>query len=596
MTGRSGRGAGPSTPFYFGPKHRRYGLLTWPEGPVRAAAVICPPLTYEAVTSHHGLRVLADQLAAAGIVALRIDYAGSGNAPESERGGADVSDWTQTVTDAVDTVRGWGISTVITVGVRFGAGIALASAADQPVEYAVLWDPIPSGRRYVRAVKMLAALTATSAASEDGNAGGVTIAGIEFSDAVLKGMGKINITPTAPPGLDAGAAPSHHYRRVARRSGGCRSGHRRPSGAVGLAVADVMRLPGTAERSTSAQRRRVVPTSIVDRIVGWIGERDLGPTQKLERPTDLATSTVEQFRDVELTAPSAADRAGRAARRPTEITGSAPDRALLMLNNGSAPNIGPGRIWVDWAADYARDGGRALRLDMSGLGESRARDPRDEQTAFRPLERAHATVFTRAVNLDVADAVEQLRSTGARAVTVLGLCSGATLGFRAVDAGVPIDRIVSINPELHSPFSYYRTDLRRGYHRLLPRIFAVPLYKRPLFELLDRVPAWIWGLLERLHLVRTPARLPMMAVTADVPTLMIFGEGEWGLRGLRRRDPRRLAILEASPKMTIEVLGGLDHSMFDLDARGRVQDVVQNWLGVVSPALRTRSGSTRPDG
>ena len=199
VTGRSGRGAGPSTPFYFGPEHRRYGLVTWPDGPVRAAAVICPPLAYEAVTSYLSLRVLADQLAAAGIVALRIDYAGSGNAPESERGEADVSDWTQTVTDAVDTVRGWGISTVITVGVRFGAGIALASAADQPVEYAVLWDPIPSGRRYARAVKMMAAATATSAASEDGNAGGVTIAGIEFSDAVLKGMGKINITPTALP-------------------------------------------------------------------------------------------------------------------------------------------------------------------------------------------------------------------------------------------------------------------------------------------------------------------------------------------------------------------------------------------------------------
>jgi hypothetical protein len=56
---------------------------------------------------------------------------------------------------------------------------------------------------------------------------------------------------------------------------------------------------------------------------------------------------------------------------------------------------------------------------------------------------------------------------------------------------------------------------------------------------------------------------------------------------LRRRDPRRLAILEASPKLTIEVLGGLDHSMFDPDARGRVHDVVHNWLGVVSPASRT---------
>ena len=577
VTGRSGRGARPSTPFYFGPEHRRYGLVTWPDGPVRAAAVICPPLAYEAVTSHHSLRVLADQLAAAGIVALRIDYAGSGNAPESERGEADVSDWTQTVTDAVDTVRGWGISTVITVGVRFGAGIALASAADQPVEYAVLWDPIPSGRRYARAVKMMAVVTATSAASEDGNAGGVTIAGIGFSDAVLKGMGKINITPTAlPVSTLVLLRPTTTDEEWPADPAAVEAGTAVPAGAAGLAVADVMRLPGTAEMIDVSAEVAVVPTRIVDRIVAWIGERDLGPTQKLERPTDLATSTVEQFRDVELTHRLLRIGPAELFAVQTEITGSAPDRALLMLNNGAAPNIGPGRTWVDWAADYARDGGRALRLDLSGLGESRARDPREERA-----------VYTRAVNHDVADAVEQLRSTGARAVTVLGLCAGATLGFRAVDAGVPIDRIVSINPELHLPFSYYRTDLRRGYHRLLPRIVAVPLYKTPLFELLDRVPAWIWGLLDRLHLVRTPARLPMMAVTADVPTLMIFGEGEWGLRGLRRRDPRRLAILEASPKLTIEVLGGLDHSMFDLDARGRVHDVVQNWLGVVSPASRT---------
>ena len=51
----------------------------------------------------------------------------------------------------------------------------------------------------------------------------------------------------------------------------------------------------------------------------------------------------------------------------------------------------------------------------------------------------------------------------------------------------------------------------------------------------------------------------------------------------------RDAILEAWPKLTVEVLGGLDHSMFDIDARGRVHDVVQNWLGVgrlASPGMK----------
>jgi pimeloyl-ACP methyl ester carboxylesterase len=337
-----------------------------------------------------------------------------------------------------------------------------------------------------------------------------------------------------------------------------------------LAELEVVELPGTAEMLDVDAEDSVVPRPILAHIVDWISRRQLDPPAPPRPAPVLATETTEFVGGARLT--HRLVRIGGHGLFGVQTTREGNDgaKAVLMLNNGVAPNIGPGRQWIEWGPDWTSAGYTVLRIDMSGLGDSPARDPREEQI-----------VYSRAVDLDLADAVAYLRTAGATHVVTVGLCSGAVFGLRALGAGVGIDAVVAINPGLHSPVAYYRTDLRRGYYRTPVRIAAFPLSKTPLFGLFERIPTWIWRVLDHLRLVRSPVRLPLNAARAGVPALIIFGQKEWALRALRRRDPKGAAALVNSSTVTVTVIEGLDHSMFAVTARDDVRALVREWTDKV---------------
>src|ERR1051325_66360 len=56
-----------------------FAWLHYPANPSGHGVVLCAPLGYEQVHAHRSFRVLADQLAAAGVTALRFDYHGTGD-------------------------------------------------------------------------------------------------------------------------------------------------------------------------------------------------------------------------------------------------------------------------------------------------------------------------------------------------------------------------------------------------------------------------------------------------------------------------------------------------------------------------------------
>src|SRR6185312_12807504 len=87
-----------------------------------------------------------------------------------------------------------------------------------------------------------------------------------------------------------------------------------------------------------------------------------------------------------------------------------PRRGVILLNAGAVGQIGPNRLHVVLARRLAAAGDLVLRLDVSGIGDSRVRAGAEENVVYS----AHAIA-------DVGMAVDWVRRNGAAEVAVVGL-------------------------------------------------------------------------------------------------------------------------------------------------------------------------------
>ncbi len=112
------------------------------------------------------------------------------------------------------------------------------------------------------------------------------------------------------------------------------------------------------------------------------------------------------------------------------------DLACVLMNAGVTHRIGPHRLNVKLARHLADLGLTTVRLDLSGLGDSR---PEGSTRSFSD----------QAIS-DIRAAMDQLqRMNGTRRFVVSGLCSGAAVGFRAALAD---PRIVGL--QMLDPYAY----------------------------------------------------------------------------------------------------------------------------------------------
>ncbi len=107
--------------------------IHYPEtGPVRPrGVVICPPLGFEYIHAHRTLLHLADELAKAGFVALRLDYPGTGDSAGDESTLALVSHWAASISAGVEALAEITSKSPNLVGVRAGASLASQSLANR---------------------------------------------------------------------------------------------------------------------------------------------------------------------------------------------------------------------------------------------------------------------------------------------------------------------------------------------------------------------------------------------------------------------------------------------------------------------------------
>jgi pimeloyl-ACP methyl ester carboxylesterase len=143
----------PYQPIIFGPKERRlFGIYHLAQSaPVRPAVVMCNAFGQEAIRAHRFQRALAERLARAGHPVLRFDYFGTGDSMGEDADG-DPDGWCEDIRTAHQELRHLTSATsVVWVGMRLGASLALRAAQDAPSDLAklILWDPVLDGLRYL---------------------------------------------------------------------------------------------------------------------------------------------------------------------------------------------------------------------------------------------------------------------------------------------------------------------------------------------------------------------------------------------------------------------------------------------------------------
>jgi pimeloyl-ACP methyl ester carboxylesterase len=141
--------------FFLGPSNQQIFAAYHPAigGSGKVLTVICPPLLNEYMRTQLALRELAISLAERGQHVLRFDYRGTGDS-FADLGEVTISDWVEDVALAVrEGLDLSGSSVVRLLGVRAGALLACRSVgACSNVQRLVLWDPVPDGANYLRAM------------------------------------------------------------------------------------------------------------------------------------------------------------------------------------------------------------------------------------------------------------------------------------------------------------------------------------------------------------------------------------------------------------------------------------------------------------
>jgi len=418
--------------------------------------VICKPFGYEAICAQRSIRTFAEAAVRAGVTVLRFDYTGTGDSADIGPQEDQIAVWSSDVLAAVTELRRLtGVHHISALGIRLGALLAtLAAAQCNDIRSLILISPIISGPRYLRdlrTTRLAGLLGAGDTNSREGTApsakletdGSLEVSGFLLSCATLAALAAIDLMSlsTAPARemmiLDGNSLP------VARAW---------PSVLSRLGVSTkYLALPGLVEMVMTAPQFAAAPNAMIAATCDWlerlksesvaslslaggahpnIGINLAKPVLTLHGFGSVAAHSITE-RPVALPVPTllfgiVTEPAEQERRR----------RGVILLSVGVDYHIGPNRMYVDLARNWARHGYVVLRMDFQGIGDSGTRPGRADDEVFPP-----------AALDDIRIAIEFLRDryrvTG---ISLVGICSGAYHALRAAIVALPVDRILMVNP------------------------------------------------------------------------------------------------------------------------------------------------------
>lgn len=608
---------------WFGrPSAPLFGWVHHPACTASGAVVLCPPLFSDAVAAHPAYVELARQLAARGCAVIRFDYFGTGDAAGDATGPRLADEWVDSVGWASEVVRAVAPGPLSLAGVRMGALLAAAGAERLGgVDGLGLLDPSPSGRAFLRQQRAIHALRFGDEPRGDE---------VELPRVLLDAPGAASLKalrlPASPPARRtlvlvrpddpwSGAwSVGEHGVEIERLAAGEQEAFlevdplesRLPWGAIGrlaewladiedaaapdaaaapdeAGAPDAVGAPGPSIGDTEARQTVGVP-------LGSGRPRRPGPawsspgTVSLEVGDGGAMYTVQE-RPLRLgpvglfgieTAPvpspvGTVAGSGAGARRPV----------VVFLSSGADYHAGPSRLWVTLARQWAAQGFRCVRVDLSGLGDSPER-PGQARGVLRAPE-----AFD-----DVADVVAAL-ADDPRQVVLVGLCSGA---YQALEGALELGTLgaLAVNPALR----FTPPETIDGGPPSPRRQLCI---HRPAWIGSARawLPAWLgaWagGLRQRWRRSRPHAggdEWKAVLVRRGVQVYCVAGELE--SRAVWPSDPEQRREWEATGRYRVDVVEGLDHALLAASHRSLVVERLTEHLHRMADAAVT--APTAPPG
>ena len=544
-----------STALWFGPADRPlFGTYHAPARRARAAVVLCNPIGHEALVFHRSYRRLALQLAAQGFAVLRFDYDGTGDSAGSDEDPNRVESWLESIGRAAEEASTLsGCADVVLVGTRLGALLAATYAERAPVAGLVLIAPPRAGRAWVREARALQSLKDSQLPQIEGVEPDHGIAGFLLSEATRAELNTLYFSKTT-------RAPARHAFVVARDD--------LPAGEVELArhlndigvKAELCIAPGYAASMPEDPFKAVVPTQIFDSLGAWL---------ETSFPGALAAPNDEPA--VDLRAPIAASPDPSIREHVVDVSGlfgilSEPSEltersktGVVLLNIGANHHVGSNRMYVHMARNLANQGFQVLRMDFSGMGESRLGSVGKENDVY-------ASRFM----VEARSAVDTLIERGATRVVLMGLCSGAYVAYHTATADPRVSAVVLVNP-----LTFHWTEGDSLEVRMRKSFGSTEQYKRRLF----RYDTWsriVRGKVSVVAISGELARRVRQRATYEAKSVIAKLTGDIAEQTDIERGFKRMSARGTS---TLLILGADDGA----------RDVIEAHLGKDASAMKTVS-------
>jgi alpha-beta hydrolase superfamily lysophospholipase len=583
--------------------HRLFGWLHRPpRSSAKVGVVICGPFGYEGICSHRALRAFAESVCALGVPTLRFDYAGTGDSSDLDPEADQLDVWTRDVVAAVSELQQrTGIESVCLLGVRLGALLAtLAARHCATVKFLVLIAPVISGRRYQKELRTtrLASLRKEHGATvveRSAAAGPMEVSGFTLSAATMASLENIDLTGSPPP-------PVGEVLVIGDASLPASQGWAEQLSGQGVRTAYIDS-PEVVELIMTAPQFSNVPQGMITATREWLLQSALQQTAPVDQagecgPEPAPPVGVMALRDgvPSLHAPL--------IERPVFFTskavlfgivtepreGEMRRRAVILLNAGADHHIGANGMYVDLARHWAGRGYIVLRMDLSGLGDSGTAPGQPENEVFPPsaLE-------------DIRAAMDFIRDRyGSGDITLFGLCSGAYHALRAAAAGVPVNRILMVNPQNY----YWKQGTTLTDLQLSEVVHNPSVYRRQIFSL----AAWkrlFTGRVNLWRILKIYFHRPFMAIESSLRDLarsahirlphdlgweleeiaargvrivFVFGRGEPGHDLLRIEAGS--AVRRMGERCRVHIIDGGDHIFSQNAARAAMKQILSEELSM----------------